>query len=167
MTSSQTFLNPPAPWPTGELDRQQERYDAKLLALTDDELSYLVSIDSLEVIRSNPLWYLLKIPIRSLALLFPWTYLPWSLPHVLYEAVYTIFIAIGIVLLMRRGTFQMPLFVLLVICLSIWFFVSAYGIDNDLRYRNGMLVGLNLIAPLGYFLASHPPRIDPKSGSEQ
>ena len=167
MTSSQTFLNPPAPWPTGELDRQQERYNAKLLALTGDELDYLISIDSLEVIRSNPLWYLLKIPIRSLALLFPWTYQPWSLPHVLYEAVYTIFIAIGIVLLMRRGNFQMPLLVLLAICLSIWFFVSVYGIDNDLRYRNGMLVGLNLIAPLGYFLASHPPRIDPKSDSEQ
>ena len=167
MTSSQTFLNPPAPWPTGELDRQQERYNAKSLALTGDELDYLISIDSLEVIRSNPLWYLLKIPIRSLALLFPWTYQPWSLPHVLYEAVYTIFIAIGIVLLMRRGNFQMPLLVLLAICLSIWFFVSVYGIDNDLRYRNGMLVGLNLIAPLGYFLASHPPRIDPKSDPEQ
>ena len=167
MTSSQTFLNPPAPWPTGELDRQQERYNAKLLALTGDELDYLISIDSLEVIRSNPLWYLLKIPIRSLALLFPWTYQPWSLPHVLYEAVYTIFIAIGIVLLMRRANFQMPLLVLLAICLSIWFFVSVYGIDNDLRYRNGMLVGLNLIAPLGYFLASNPPRIDPKSDSEQ
>ena len=167
MTSSQTFLNPQAPWPTGELDRQQERYNAKSLALTGDELDYLISIDSLEVIRSNPLWYLLKIPIRSLALLFPWTYQPWSLPHVLYEAVYTIFIAIGIVLLMRRGNFQMPLLVLLAICLSIWFFVSVYGIDNDLRYRNGMLVGLNLIAPLGYFLASHPPRIDPKSDSEQ
>jgi hypothetical protein len=86
---------------------------------------------------------------------------------VLYEAVYTIFIAIGIVLLMRRANFQMPLLVLLAICLSIWFFVSVYGIDNDLRYRNGMLVGLNLIAPLGYFLASNPPRIDPKSDSEQ
>jgi hypothetical protein len=34
--------------------------------------------------------------------------------------------------------------------LAIWLFLSAYLIDNDLKHRNGVLVALNLVAPLGY-----------------
>ena len=170
--SSQTLLNPQAPWPTGEKDRLEVRY-GKLMGnglfpgLSSQENNYLQSTDAIAVIRSNPLWYLLKIPIRGLALLFPWTYQPWSLRHVLYEAVYTIFIITGLVLLMRRGSPSISRLVLIAIPLSIWLFLSVYGIDNDLKNRNGMLVGLNLIAPLGYFLASRPRRISPESDSEQ
>ena len=166
--SSQTLLNKGG----AEFDRLQSSYsrlvgDASFQGLSTDELSYVMSSEAIPVIQSNPLWYVMKIPIRGLALLFPWTYQPWSLPHVLYEAAYTIFLFIGLILLIRRGGFQVQQLVLLAIPFTIWLFLSSYGIDNDLRYRNGMLVGLNLIAPLGYFLASHPPRIDPKSDSEQ
>ena len=170
--SSRTLLNPQAPWPTGEKDRLEVLY-GKLMGnglfqgLSSQENNYLQSTDAIAIIRSNPLWYLLKIPIRGLALLFPWTYQPWSLRHVLYEAVYTIFIITGLVLLMRRGSPSISRFVLIAIPLSIWLFLSVYGIDNDLKNRNGMLVGLNLIAPLGYFLASRPRRISPESDSEQ
>jgi hypothetical protein len=170
--SSRTLLNPQAPWPTGEKDRLEVRYgkftgNGLFQGLSSQENNYLQSTDAIAIIRSNPLWYLLKIPIRGLALLFPWTYQPWSLPHVLYEAVYTIFIITGLVLLMRRGSPSISRLVLIAIPLSIWLFLSVYGIDNDLKNRNGMLVGLNLIAPLGYFLASRPRRISPESDSEQ
>jgi hypothetical protein len=119
-------------------------------------LAYQMSTEALAAITAHPLHYLLKIPMRGLALLFPWTYQPWSAAHLLYEAVYTLFLAIGFVLLIRRGVPDTPILVLSVIPLSILFFLSAYGIDNDLKHRNGVLVGLNLIAPLGYFLSSRP-----------
>ena len=135
--------------------------------LYPEEIDYIQSTDAIAIIRSNPLRYLLKIPIRGLALLFPWTYQPWSLPHVLYEAVYTIFIITGLVLLMRRGSPSISRLVLIAIPLSIWLFLSVYGIDNDLKNRNGIFVGLNLIAPLGFFLASRPRRISPESDSDQ
>ncbi|MDP7305522.1 MAG: hypothetical protein QGG09_20595, partial [Pirellulaceae bacterium] len=82
--SSRTLLNPQAPWPTGEKDRLEVLY-GKLMGnglfqgLSSQENNYLQSTDAIAIIRSNPLWYLLKIPIRGLALLFPWTYQPWSL----------------------------------------------------------------------------------------
>ena len=170
--SSRTLLNPQAPWPTGEKDRLEVLY-GKLMGnglfqgLSSQENNYLQSTDAIAIIRSNPLWYLLKIPIRGLALLFPWTYQPWSLRHVLYEAVYTIFIITGLVLLMRRGSPSISRLVLIAIPLSIWLFLSVYGIDNDLKNRNGIFVGLNLIAPLGFFLASRPRRISPESDSDQ
>ena len=130
-------------------------------------MDYLQSTDAIEVIRSNPAGYLLKIPIRGLALLFPWTYQPRSLPHVLYEAVYTIFIATGLVLLMRRGSLPISRLVLVAIPLSIWLFLIVYGIDNDLKNRNGIFVGLNQIAPLGFFLAPRSHRISPEIDSHR
>ena len=122
------------------------------LVSRDFNLSYRMSTDAIAIIKARPLWYLLKIPLRGLALLFPWTYQLWSRPHILYEAVYTIFLMTGFVLLVRRGTPDTSLLVLVVIPLSIWCFLSMFGIDNDLKHRNGILIGLNLIAPLGYFL---------------
>tara|TARA_Y100000031_G_scaffold55141_1_gene62760 strand:+ start:2034 stop:3323 length:1290 start_codon:yes stop_codon:yes gene_type:complete len=148
---------------TVEYNRVQDRY-VEVLAeerLVGDELAYRMSTDALAVIKNNPWWYVLKIPLRGLALLFPWTYQPWSLPHVLYEAVYTIFLTGGLLLLIRRARADMRLLVLAAIPLAIWTFLSAYGIDNDLKHRNGILVGLNLVAPLGYFLT---PRARSRAG---
>lgn len=121
-------------------------------SLSGLDVAYRMSIAAIEVIKAHPLWYLLKIPLRGFALLFPWTYQLWSGPHILYEAVYTIFLMTGFVLLVRRGTTDTSLLVMAAIPLSILCFLSVYGIDNDLKHRNGILVGLNLIAPLGYFL---------------
>ncbi len=137
-----------------EFDRMRIRYSDIQIAelLPTDDLSYLMSRDAIAVIKADPLWYLLKIPLRGLALLFPWSYQPWSLPHVLYEGIYTIFLTGGVVLLIRRGGRHMPLQLLLAIPTTIWLFLSVYGIDNDLKHRNGVFVALNLIAPLGYFL---------------
>lgn len=137
-----------------EFDQILAKSNAMMTAenLSSLDLGYRRSIGAIEVIKANPLWYLLKIPLRGLALLFPWTYQIWSLPHVLYEAVYTIFLMTGFVLLLRRGTPGTSLLVLVAIPLSILCFLSVFGIDNDLKHRNGILVGLNLVAPLGYFL---------------
>lgn len=140
-----------------ELDLLMSQFD---LQMTPNP--YQRSLDAIKVIKANPVWYILKIPLRGLALLFPWTYQLWSLPHVLYEAMYTIFLAAGAVLLVRRGTSDTSLLVLVAIPLSVLCFLSVYGIDNDLKHRNGVLVGLNLIAPLGYFLKRQPkPHIIP------
>lgn len=124
------------------------------LISVDFDLPYRMSTDAIGIIKAHPFWFLLKIPIRGVALLFPWTYQLWSLPHVLYEAAYTIFLTVGFVLLVRRGTPETSLLVLVAIPLSILCFLSVFGIDNDLKHRNGILIGLNLIAPLGYCL--HP-----------
>ena len=166
--SSQTLLNKGG----AEFDRLQFSYSRLVGAawgegLSTDELSYLMSTDAIEVIRSNPAGYLLKIPIRGLALLFPWTYQPWSLAHVLYEAAYTIFLFIGLILLIRRGGFQIPQLVLLAIPFTICLFLSSYGIDNDLKHRNGIFVGLNQIAPLGFFLVPRSRRISPEIDSDR
>lgn len=117
-----------------------------------DDLHYQMSLDAISAIRDHPFRYALNVPLRGLAIMFPWTYQPWSRPHILYEALYTIFVTTGLLLLLRRGNLGMPLVLVVVIPLSIWLFLSAYQIDNDLKHRNGILVGLNLIAPLGYFL---------------
>jgi len=146
-----------------ELDRLSSQFDLQM-----DPSQYQRSLDGIKVIKANPVWYFLKIPLRGLALLFPWTYQLWSRPHIVYEAMYTIFLTTGFVLLVRRGTPATPLLVLVAIPLSILCFLSVYGIDNDLKHRNGVLVGLNLIAPLGYFLkpqAKKPviPTMTPRS----
>ena len=117
-------------------------------------LAYDRSIAALAVIRARPFWFLAKMPLRAAALALPWTYQPWSMPHRLYEAVYTIFIAGGLVLAMRRRMPDTPYLVLLAIPVGILCFLSMTGIDNDLKHRNGVLVALNLVAPLGYFLKS-------------
>ncbi len=166
--SSQTLLNKGG----AEFDRLQFHYsrlvgDASFEGLSTDELAYVMSSEAIPVIQSNPLWYVMKIPIRGLALLFPWTYQPWSLPHVLYEAAYTIFLSIGLILLIRRGGFQVQQLVLLAIPFTIWLFLSSYGIDNDLKHRNGIFVGLNQIAPLGFFLAPRSRRINPEIDSHR
>jgi 4-amino-4-deoxy-L-arabinose transferase-like glycosyltransferase len=116
--------------------------------------TYRISLEALATIKANPFWFIAKIPIRGLALVFPWTYQPWSVPHILYEAIYTIFLAAGVVLLVRRAALQTSVLVIGAIPLSILCFLSVFGVDNDLKHRNGVLVGLNLVAPLGYFLSS-------------
>lgn len=155
-TSANTLFNRG----TIEYEGLRFRYDQIRQAenLNNEGLAYRMSTDAIVVIKAHPLRYLLKIPLRGLALLFPWTYQPWSLPHIVYEAVYTILLMAGLVLLIRRGNLETPLLVLLVIPLSIWLFLSAYGIDNDLKHRNGILVGLNLIAPLGFFVTPRSRR---------
>ncbi len=154
--SANTFLNRG----TTEFDALQSRY-ADLLKVLDstyvgqlslEDHATMMGRDAIVVIRANPLWFLLKIPLRALAFLFPWTYQPWSLPHRAYEALYTLFVAGGLVLLIRRARPNAPVLALAAIPLAIWLFLSVYGIDNDLKHRNGLLVALNLIAPLGYFL---------------
>ena len=140
------------------LNRGGAEFDAlfaRYLAQTPQNLRewhYRIATEALATIRDNPLSYVVKIPLRGAALMFPWTYQPWSVPHVLYEAIYTIFIAGGLILLIRQGDLPLSLVLLLAIPLSIWLFLSAYLIDNDLKHRNGMLVAMNLIAPAGYFL---------------
>lgn len=109
-----------------------------------------MSMDALATIRENPAWYVLKIPLRGLAIMFPWVYQPWSIAHVVYEAVYTLFISLGLVLLLWRGRLGLPVALVVTIPLAIWLFLAAYAIDNDLKHRNGILVALNLVAPLGY-----------------
>ena len=161
--SSRSLLNEGA----GEFNRITAYYQRvqREASLNGYDLWHLMSRDGIEIIRQDPLWYVLKIPLRGLALLYPWTYQPWSPAHVLYDAVYTMFIMTGLVLLIRRGSAQMPLLVLGAIPFAIWLFLSVYGIDNDLKHRNGFLVGLNLIAPLGFFLAPRSQRIGPESDS--
>lgn len=140
------------------LNRDSSEFDALLARYTagqypgPDNMHYRMSMDAIETIRSNPAWYVAKIPIRGVAIMFPWTYQNWSLRHVLYEAVYTIFVTTGLVLLFRRRPLGLPVSMLVAIPLAIWVFLSAYLIDNDLKHRNGILVALNLIAPLGYFV---------------
>lgn len=119
-----------------------------------EQLSYERSMAAIAVIKARPFWFVFKMPLRALALMFPWTYQPWSLPHKLFEAVYTLFLMGGLVLAIRRGTFDVPSLVVLAIPLGILCLLSMTGIDNDLKHRNGVLIGLNLIAPLGYFLKS-------------
>ena len=120
--------------------------------LEGQEQDYRMGRDAVEAIKAHPVWFVVKIPLRALALLFPWTYQPWSVQHRVYEALYTIFISGGLVLLARRYRPQAAPFALIAIPLAIWLFLGVYGIDNDLKHRNGLLVALNLIAPLGYFL---------------
>lgn len=118
-----------------------------------DDMHYRMSMDAIATIRNQPLWYVVKIPLRGLAITFAWVYQPWSWPHIAYEALYTIFIVTGLGLLIGRGQLSVSHVVLLAFPLAIWLFLSAYLIDNDLKHRNGMLVALNLIAPAGYVVA--------------
>lgn len=139
------------------LNRNSVEFDALLAHYTSgrypdvDEMHYRMSMDAIETIRANPAWYVTKVPLRGLALIFPWTYRPWSIPHVAYEALYTLFVVTGLILLLRRGRLGLSVALLVAMPVAIWLFLSAYLIDNDLKHRNGLLVALNLVAPLGYF----------------
>ena len=73
---------------------------------------------------------------------------------------YTLFLVGGMLLLLRHGWKQLIVRAVLAIPLSILLFLSAYGVDNDLKHRNGIFVALHLIAPLGYFLPSRDTDID-------
>ncbi len=156
--SSQTLLN------TGgtELDRILYHYDDLLRAeeLRREEVTWVMSLDAIDVIAQNPLQHFAKIPLRALLFLFPWTYQDWSLRHIAYEAVYTLFLVGGMLLLLRHGWKQLIVRAILAVPLSILLFLSTYGIDNDLKHRNGIFVALHLIAPLGYFLPSRNTDID-------
>jgi len=156
--SSQTLLNVGGT----ELDRLLYHYDDLLRAeqLGREEVTWVMSLDAIDVISQNPLQHFAKMPLRALAFLFPWTYQPWSLRHVGYEAVYTLFLVGGMLLLLRHGWKRLIVRATLAIPLSILLFLSAYGIDNDLKHRNGIFVALHLIAPLGYFLPSRDTDID-------
>ena len=156
--SSQTLLNVGGT----ELDRLLYHYDDLLRAeqLQSEEVTWVMSLDAIDVIAQNPLQHFAKMPLRALAFLFPWTYQPWSLRHVGYEAVYTLFLVGGMLLLLRHGWKRLIVRATLAIPLSILLFLSAYGIDNDLKHRNGIFVALHLIAPLGYFLPSRDIDID-------
>ena len=118
------------------------------------------SVVKMAIIRANPVGYVLKIPVRAVAFLYSWAYQPWSLPHRAYDAAFTVFLTLGAVLLIRRRPHDLMVRALLALPVGIWLFLSAYGMDNDLKHRNGIIVAMILVAPFGYFAGaqSREPR---------